>query len=241
MDRADTRNRLLRGLVPDDFARLAATARVVDLPNKHVFYEAEQAVDTVWFPDTGLISIISTMLSGAMIETSVAGIEGGVGFIEAAGGGIIFSRVIVQVPGRFVAVPASTYRAAFDESGAFRETIADHIELLVTEQRQAMACIGLHKVEQRLAWWLLETHDRLGGATELPLTHEFLGFMLGVRRASVTDIALALQKEGLIRYRRGAINLVDLPGLEGRACECYATANHFRAIIEKGQAARQRR
>lgn len=229
-------NSLLRALDGDDLHRLADRARMVDLELGHVFYEAEAKVDTVWFPETGLISIMSTMLSGATIETSVMGREGALGFIEAAGGGIIFSRAIVQVPGRFVAVPADVYGAAFDESRSFRRVVADHIELLIAEARQAMACIGLHKVEQRLAWWLLEAQDRTGGLTELPLTHEFLSVMLGVQRPSVSLIAQRLQDEGLIRYRRGNITVLDRPGLERRSCECYATARRFRRIIEAADA-----
>ncbi len=234
LQRDDAANNLLRGLDRHDFERLADAARPVRLPRGHVLYEAEATIDTVWFPETGLISIISTMISGAMIETSVLGCEGGLGFIEAAGGGIIFSRAIVQIPGIFIAVPAKAYRAAFDASPAFRTVIANHIELLLAESRQAMACIGLHKVEQRLAWWLLEAQDRAGGMTELPLTQEFLSVMLGVRRPSVTLVALELQEEGLIQYTRGNITVLDRAGLERRSCECYATARRFRRIIEAG-------
>jgi CRP-like cAMP-binding protein len=231
---AQTKNRLLLALSDDDFQRLAGSARLVDLKLGHVLYEAEAVLDTVWFPETGLISIMSVMLSGAMIETSVLGREGGLGFIEASGGGVMFSRAVVQVPGSFLGIPAAAYRAAFDASGSLREIVQEHIELLVTEARQAMACIALHKVDQRLAWWLLEAQDRIGGGAELPLTQEFLAVMLAVRRTTVTSHAVKLQEEGLIRYSRGRITVLDRPGLERRACECYATTQHFRRKIESG-------
>src|SRR5437899_2855365 len=114
--RAQVKNQLLTTLSPDDFQRLAEHARPMNLPRGKVLYEAEADVETVWFPETGLISLMSVMLSGVMVETSVVGREGGVGFIEAAGSGMIFSRAVVQLPGRFVAVPASAYRMAFDAS-----------------------------------------------------------------------------------------------------------------------------
>jgi CRP-like cAMP-binding protein len=232
--RDGVRNHLLLALAADDFQHLAGHARTADLENGAVLYEAGGQVERVWFPETGLISLMSVMLSGDMIETSVVGLEGGLGFIEAAGGGVIFSRAIVQVPGRFIYVPATAYRAAFDTSAGLRKVVQDHIELLITEARQAMACIALHKVEQRLAWWFLETQDRIGGARELPLTQEFLAVMLGVQRTTVTLVASQLQDEGLIRYSRGRITVLDRPGLERRACECYATTQHFRRRIETG-------
>jgi CRP-like cAMP-binding protein len=235
LDRALTRNRLLRALEPDDFDRLAGAARLTDLQNGLVLYEAEASVDKVWFPETGLISIISCMLSGSMVETSVVGCEGGIGFIEAAGGGTVFSRAVVQVPGQFVAVPAEAYRAAFDASASLRRTVQNHIELLLTECRQAMACIALHSVDQRLAWWLLEAQDRIGGREQLPLTQEFLSVMLGVTRPTVSIVASRLQNAGLIKYSRGSIVVLDRGGLEGRACECYATSQHFRRRIEGGR------
>ncbi len=232
LDREHIRNRLLQALDPEDFARLAQAASLVELPNGLVLYEAESIVDKVWFPETGLISIISCMLSGSMVETSVAGCEGGVGFIEASGGGMVFSRAIVQVPGQFVGVPAAAYRAAFDASAGLRRVVQNHIELLLTEARQAMACLALHTADQRLAWWLLESQDRTGGRDQLPLTQEFLAVMLGVTRPTVSAVASGLQKAGLIRYSRGSIVVLDRAGLEARACECYATTQHFLHQIE---------
>lgn len=226
-------NRLLRTFDVDDLRRLIPQARLVDLNRGEVLYEAEAEVKTVWFPETGLISIMSVMLSGAMVETSVVGCEGGLGFIEAAGGETIFSRAIIQVPGCFLAVPAASYRALFDASPSLRRVVQQHTELLVTEARQGMACIALHHVDQRLAWWLLEAQDRIGGGEHLPLTQEFLAVMLGVQRTTVTTAAGRLQDAGVIRYRRGNIRVLDRAGLERHACECYATGRHFRSVIER--------
>lgn len=233
--REDTRseNQLLAALHATDFARLARPGQSVELEHGKVLYEAETEIDAVWFPETGLISIMSVMLSGEMIETSVVGREGGFGFIEAVGAGVTFSRAVVQVPGRFRKVPAADYRAAFDSSPTLRKTINEHIELLITEARQAMGCLALHPVDQRLAWWLLEAQDRIGGEAQLPFTHEFLAVMLGIQRTTVSVHAGKLQDLGLIRYRRGHITVLDRDGLERYACECYATGRHFRQRIER--------
>lgn len=228
-----TQNRLLLTLLEDDFERLATHARMVTLKRGLVLYETESEVDTVWFPETGLISIMSVMLSGEMVETSVIGREGGCGFIEAVGSGVIFSRAIVQVPGDFLKAPAADYRAAFDASPSLRTTVNEHIELLITEARQTMACLALHPVDQRLAWWLLEAQDRVGGDADLPFTQDFLSVMLGVQRTTVTTNAGKLQDRGLIRYRRGNIRILDRAGLEAMTCECYATGRHFRELIER--------
>ena len=231
-NRKDIGNQLLAALSGEDFARLERRMSLVSLPRGQVLYEAGAEVDTVWLPESGLISLISVMLSGDSIETSVVGCEGGVGFIEAAGSGVMFSRAMVQMPGRSWRIPASVYREALDASPGMRRVVQDHIELLITESRQAIACMGLHQVEQRLARWLLEAQDRSGGADRLPLTQELLSVMLGVQRTTVSAHAARLQAEGAIRYSRGMIEIIDRGGVERHACECYATNHRFRAMIE---------
>jgi hypothetical protein len=137
------------------------------------------------------------------------------GFIEACGSGITFSRVIVQAPGRFWRVPAggSTARpTAAARPCACSSTTT--FELMLAEARQVIACRNLHPVEERLAWWLLEAQDRMG-EDKLPLTQEFLSIMLGVQRTTVTDHASQLQEQGLIRYRRGMIEVLDRKGPGG--------------------------
>ena len=226
------RNRLLDALSDADYDLLAEHLRPQEMKLHDVLYEAEDEVDTVWFPETGMASVISVMLDGDMIETAVIGREGCVGLTEACGSGVTFSRVIVQGPGRFWRAPTGAWRDAFGRSSNLRILVHDHLELMMTEARQVIACRNLHAVEQRLAWWLLECQDRLGDG-RLPLTQEFLAVMLGVQRTTVTEHASQLQEEGLIRYRRGLIELVDRHRLEERACECYGTTQHFRQIIEE--------
>jgi CRP-like cAMP-binding protein len=225
-------NALLRSLSADDMARLRPHLELVDLRNGGVLYEMEDPIDWVYFPELGLLSVITVMISGAAIETSIVGREGGVGFVEALGSGKNFSRVIVQIPGRAYRVHARHYRAAFDASAAMRGAVHRQIELLQAESRQAIACHGLHKVEQRFNRWMLECHDLAGGVKVMPLKQEFLAVMLGVSRTTVTKIALAAQKRGWIRYVRGSVEIIDRQGLEDTACECRATVLHLRRELE---------
>jgi hypothetical protein len=171
------------------------------------------------------------MLSGDQVESAVVGREGGVGFVEAAGAGVIFSRAVVQIDLVAQRAPAKAYVEALDKSATLRRTIASHIELTVAESRQTIACIAHHPADARLAWWLLECQDRTGLA-QLLLTQEFLGAMLGVQRTTVSQVAATLKAEGLIDYRRGVIDILDRDALRARSCECYATNRHFRELIE---------
>ena len=233
--RARARNRLLEALSDDDYALLAEHLYPEQMRHGRALYEAEDDVDTVWFPETGLASMMSSMINGDLIETSIIGREGAVGVIEACGSGVTFSRVQIQAPGLFWRIGAHAYRAAYARSENLRVLVHDHFELMLTEARQVIACRNLHSVVERLAWWLLETQDRLG-SERLPLTQEFLAVMLGVQRTTVTEHAGELQAAGLIRYSRGIIEIADRKRLEDRACECHATTRHFRERIETRQA-----
>ena len=225
-------NALLRSLLPEDLDRLKPHLHLCELQLGEVIYEMEEPVTWVYFPEVGLLSIITVMISGDAIETSIVGREGGVGFIEALGSETMFSRVIVQVPGKAYRVHRARYREAFDSSPTMRTAVHRQTELLQAESRQAIACHGLHKVQPRFKRWMLECQDLAGGQSRLPLNQEFLAVMLGVTRPSVTAVAIAAQNEGLIRYARGSIEILDREGLERGACECRATVQHLRHKLE---------
>ena len=235
--RLRAKNRLLEALTDADYALLADHLRAEDVVRGRVLYEAEDTVDTVWLPETGIASLMSPMRNGDMIETAIVGCEGSVGFIEAVGSRITFSRVVVQAPGRFWRTSAAAWREAYGRSESLRVVSHDHFELMLTEARQVIACRNLHSVEERLAWWLLEAQDRMGDGDKLPLTQDFLAVILGVQRTTVTEHAGRLQEEGLIRYRRGVIEILDRDRLGRHACECHATTEHFRKRIEDRQTA----
>ncbi|MDO9335153.1 MAG: Crp/Fnr family transcriptional regulator [Caulobacter sp.] len=227
----DTINSLLKSLSSPDLERLAPHLSRVERRSGVVLYEPEDAVDWVYFPESGLVSIISVMLSGEGVESGVIGREGGIGFVEAAGAGLIFSRAVVQIDLVAHRVPAAAYLRAFDASPAMRRAVASHIELTIAECRQTIACIAHHEARQRLAWWILECQDRTG-LDRLPLTQEFLSAMLAIQRTTVSAVAASLKSDGLIGYSRGTITVRDRAGLEAAACECYRIGRHMRALIE---------
>jgi len=226
-----TANHLLGSLSADDYHQLQKHLRPVGYRSGHVLYEPGDVVDWVYFPESGLVSLISVMLSGDAAESAVVGREGGVGFLEAAGAGLIFSRAIVQVDLVAQRAPARAYLETLEASPSLRRTIAAHVELTIAECRQAIACIAHHPVEARLAWWLLECQDRTG-EDQFALTQEFLSTMLGVQRSTVSVVASALKADGVMDYTRGLIRILDRDRLRRKSCECYATNRHFRDLIE---------
>jgi CRP-like cAMP-binding protein len=235
----ETANQLLRSLSPDDYHQLQRSLRPIGHRSGHVLYQPEDQVDWVYFPESGLVSLISVMLSGDQVESAVVGREGGIGFLEAAGTGIIFSRAIVQIDLVAQRAPAKAYLQALEGSPTLRQAIASHVELTIAEGRQTIACIAHHPVEARLAWWLLECQDRTG-QDRLELTQEFLSAMLGIQRSTVSQVASILKAEGIINYNRGVIDILDRDRLLARSCECYATNGHFRELIENSKDDRPR-
>lgn len=230
-----TSNHLLLSLDPHDFETLSRDMRPMTFRVGKVLYQPEDSVEWIYFPEQGLISLLSVMLSGVAVETAVVGNEGGVGFLEVAGAGVTFSRALVQVDLLALRVSAAAYNAAFDASPSLRQRVTSHVELLLAEARQTLACQSHHSHEQRLCWWLLECQDRTGGGPTLPLKQDFLAAMLGIQRSAVSQVAGALKADGLIDYTRGEIEILDRPRLLRRACECYATAIHYRKLIETRQ------
>ena len=225
-------NALLRSLSRHDLKQLEPHLELIDLVTGAALYEMEDPIDWVYLPEVGLLSLITVMVSGAALETSIVGREGGVGFIEALGSGVMYSRVIVQIPGKAYRLRAANYCRAFESSAAMRKAVHRQIELLQAESRQAIACHGLHKVKARFNRWLLECQDLSGGLDVMPLKQEFLAVMLGVTRTAITRIAMAAQRQGLIRYVRGAVEILDRKGLEAGACECRASVQHLRRELE---------
>jgi CRP-like cAMP-binding protein len=171
------------------------------------------------FPQSGMISVLATMQEGKAVETATVGREGGVGIMAGLGGRRAAGRAVVQLEGRASQIPVAPFRAAIDRSVGIRDLIVRYNETQMGLIQQSAGCNALHHVEKRLCRWLLQTRDR-SDSDVLSLTHEFLSEMLGVQRSSVTLIARQLQTEGLIRYRRGQVDIVDRDGLEKKACEC---------------------
>lgn len=222
LDRSHTgrRNLLLAGLPAGDFALLAPHLKEVVLEQGAVLQEQGDLVDQVYFPHDGIISLLAVMRQGDAIETATIGYEGAVGSFAGLGQRRSHTRAVVQVAGAATRIAGSHFRKAVQDSDAICKIVVRYGEMLLIQVQQTAACNALHAVEARLSRWLLQARDRLDSNT-IALTHEFLSQMLGVRRTTVTVVANVLQQAGLIRYHRGQIEIVDRPGLEARACECY--------------------
>ena len=214
-------NRLLAKLPAEEVARLRGEMQSVRLEPGQTIYEADQPIESVYFLEEGMVSVVSVMRDGAVIEVAAIGSEGVVGSMALFGVPSIPYRYTVQVPGRAKRIPAATLMRAIQPDNGFRRTISRYQATFLTQAMQGAACNGLHTIEQRLCRWLLGTRDRID-SNELAITHDFLAQMLGVRRASVTDVLRPLVDGGVIRASRGKVIIVDPERLAESACECYA-------------------
>ena len=227
-------NRLLAALPPDDLALLTPHLKEVTLDQGVVLQDQGDQVEDVYFPQDGIISLLAVMQHGDAIETATVGREGAVGAPAGFGPRRSHARAIVQVAGTAAWIAAWRFRKAAEQSAAIRDLIARNGEMLLIQVQQTAACNAMHDVEARLSRWLLQARDRVEGNT-IRLTHEFLSQMLGVRRPTVTVVANMLQQNGLIRYHRGRIEILDPAGLEARACECYAVIrNQIAELLAPG-------
>jgi CRP-like cAMP-binding protein len=195
-------NRLLACLPRDEYQRLSAHLRAVPLTLGRALYRARGPIDYVYFPTPGVVSAMAVMADGSAIEIATIGNEGMTGLTAFVGGGTSPNEVMVQVPGAALRLHAAALREESKEDGPLRQLLVLYHEAYAAQVSYAVACNGLHKVEQRCYRWLLMAQDRVG-SDEVPLTHEFLAIMLGVRRSSVTEVLHPLQERGLISNSRG--------------------------------------
>ena len=215
-----TENRLLDVMLPGDREQVMAIAKPLDLEVKTVLFEPGKPVESVYFPFDGVISLVTPLEDGSIVEVATVGNEGAVG-VPLITGGKLGVRAICQVRGSGLDVPAAAFLTEIARNRSLRDVVDRYVPALFGQIAQAAACNRLHTNEERLSRWLLMSHDRVG-VDEFSITHEFLGQMLGSRRATVTLSAGILQAAGLIRYHRGRLTIVDREGLEEVACECYA-------------------
>ena len=186
----------------------------------HAIYEPGGSQAYVYFPTSGIVSLLSITHSGASAELAIVGAEGLVGIALFMGGETTPNRAIVQSDCEAYRLNAATLKEEFARGGAVQLQLLRYTQALITQISQTAVCNRHHSVEQQLCRWLLLSLDRLP-ANELKMTQELIANMLGVRRQGVTAAASALERNGLIRYHRGTIVVVDRPGLEACVCECY--------------------
>jgi len=222
MPKRDQRtNRLLSLLSDDDYERLRPHLSPVVFDYKKSLYEASRPIEHIYFPIDGVASLVISTADGSGAEVGTIGSEGMVGFPVCLGDRDAPSSVYVQVPGTALTMEASSFRGELQRSPTMNLIMLRYTHAFFNQVAQSAACAHLHRVEQRCCRWLLMTRDRMPSGDFL-LTHEFLGMMLGVRRTTVTDVMGALQRAGLVRYRRGHVTILDHEALQQRACECYA-------------------
>jgi len=218
-------NRLLAALPREMFERMGRDLKQITFAQGRAIYEPGDEIDQIYFPQSGMISLLVVGKDGGAIETATIGREGAVGLHSADGKRLSFTRATTQIPGRFSVIRATAFVQAAQGNAQVRELIARYTEILWAEAQQVAACNAVHDAPARLCRWLLQSADR-AGSDHIPLTQDLIAEMLGVRRTTVTLLAQSLQRRGLIKYARGHIEILDREQLEHCACECYAIIKH---------------
>jgi CRP-like cAMP-binding protein len=213
-------NHLIESLPHAERETLIGQLRPGHLAVKTVIFDPGQPIQSVHFPLDGVVSLVTPLADGNIVEVATIGNEGIVG-VPLVPGGSLAVRAISQVAGRTLRMEATEFLKSAERLPVFRALVQKYVQALFGQISQAAACNRLHSNEERLSRWLLMSHDRVG-TDAFPITHEFLGQMLGSRRATVTLSAGLLQSAGLIKYHRGRVTIVDREGLESVSCECYS-------------------
>lgn len=217
---ARPRNRLMAALTGEEWERLSPyLGRTLLIEGQNLFHGG-QAIERVYFPNTGLVSMVVNARDGSQVEVGVAGREGLVGDMSLLSGGTTLLRGIVQAAGTACWLPVAVVREEFRRGGPFQQHLLESLQVLTAQAAQCALCNRLHTVEERLSRWLMVISDRLE-TDEIDITHEFIAQMLGTRRSGVTVALGVLQQAGLIDITRGHITICDTQQLSGSACECY--------------------
>ncbi|MGA2562846.1 MAG: Crp/Fnr family transcriptional regulator [Steroidobacteraceae bacterium] len=214
-------NHLLGVLPTSDFERLKPHLEPVSLTLGEALSESGIVLQHVYFPVNSIVSLLYVMENGGSAEIAVVGSDGVVGVSLFMGGETTLSRAVVQSAGPAYSLHSDILKAEFIRGGALQHILLRYTQALLTQMAQTAVCNRHHSLDQQLCRWLLLSLDRLP-SNELIMTQELIANMLGVRREGVTEAARKLQDAGLIQYSRGRIKVLDRPGIEARACECYA-------------------
>jgi CRP-like cAMP-binding protein len=214
------KNRILTALPVVEQMRLREAATDITLNVRTVLFEPGGPIDAVYFPTYGVVSLVTPLNDGDIVEVATIGNEGIVGVPLVPLGGLAV-RAISQVAGHGLLLDAAIFLDWLERSRAFQTLVERYTQALFGQIAQAAACNRLHSSEERLSRWLLMSQDRVE-SDNFMITQEFLGQMLGARRSTVSVSAGILQRAGLIRYTRGHVTIVDREGLEAVSCECYA-------------------
>ena len=213
-------NHLLAALSDVEYRSIAGGLELIAMPLGEVVYESGSLQPHVYFPTTAIVSLLYVMEDGSSAEIAVVGNEGIIGVALFMGGETTPSRAVVQSAGHAYRLKGQLLKREFTQSVELHQLLLRYTQALLTQMAQTAVCNRHHTLDQQLCRWLLLSLDRLP-SNELTMTQELIANMLGVRREGVTEAAGKLQDAGLIQYKRGKITVIDRPGLEAQACECY--------------------
>jgi CRP-like cAMP-binding protein len=219
-DKHPRQNDLLAVLPKNEWDRLSPYFELIPMPLGKILYESGGQLNHVYFPTTSIVSLLYVMEDGASAEIAIVGKEGMVGVALFMGGQTMPNRAVVQSAGEAYRLKGTLLKQEFDRAGPIQHVLLRYTQALLTQMAQTAVCNRHHSVQQQLCRWLLLSLDRLP-TNVLTMTQELIANMLGVRREGVTEAAGKLQNNGLIKYNRGVITVLDRPGLEAVCCECY--------------------
>jgi CRP-like cAMP-binding protein len=218
------KNRILASLPHDQYQRILPHLEPFEFTKGRILYEMDGLIDYMYFPAGAMVSLVTQMLDGKIIEVGLVGKDGMTGVAALFGENKSAERALVQIPNGGLRAPTLIIRDEFQRGLGLHDSVLRYANSLMRQIAQTAACNRSHTVEERLSRWLLMCHDRVD-SPDLNLTQDFLGQMLGTRRATVTAAALSLQSANLVRYNRGHITIIDRLGLEKFSCECYEALN----------------
>lgn len=213
-------NAILAGLDHSEAATLASASQNIPLERGDLIAEAGEPAPYVYFPERGVLSLVGTTAAGGTVELAVVGNEGVASISAILGCNSVPFRVVAQVPGRAVRIPTALVSHMVSDCGPLHHRLLDYAHQVIAQVAQSAICNRFHTAKQRLARWLLMTADR-ADTMELPLTHEFISYMVGGPRSAVTEAASELRESGAIDYRRGLIVIRNIDKLKEQSCECY--------------------
>ncbi len=223
---AQSQNRLLASLPSNATAAIRPHLKLVELKLGDVLSEAGGMITRVYFPNSGVISLVVELSSGQMIETAMVGRDGVLNAASALDRKVFLNKAIVRMAGTAFVIGVDRFRKISDEIKFLRSILIRHDKVLFAQSQQSAACNANHSIEARMCRWLLRMRD-LSGSEVLTLKQEVLAQMLGVQRSGVSMAANNLQREGFIKCNRGNIRIIDPRGLKKRSCECYGTVTAY--------------
>jgi len=229
-------NFFLSALEPDDLAALSPGLTEIVIAPAEVLYEPGEKLQALFFPGGSCVSLVTVMSDGRAVENATVGRESAAGLLEAMTDRPATARAFAQIGGGAMRLSAPLFRARMLRSPALAQLALLHVRANAVQAEQGVACNVAHDVAERLARWLLMTHDRVGSKT-FPLTQEYMAVMTGVQRSTVSLAAGALKQRGMIDYSRGQLTIVDRGALLKQACECYSVIGaQFEGLRVSGHA-----